>query len=141
MGDSTAVFGVTDMDYVDFLPSTSATSYYDDDEVGGGGLSSNNCTQVIKQLTLEPQPLRINPIYNKVTLDYTATHPGCYSAQAGRLNIQVQNQQDVFTVLTSHPVYRQHNVAQKRRIILYMYMTKTEFIPHHIIMQFKPRAP
>ena len=74
MGDSTAVFGVTDMDYVDFLPSTSATSYYNDDEVGGGGLSSNNCTQVIKQLTLEPQPLRINPIYNKVTLDYTATH-------------------------------------------------------------------
>ena len=74
MGDSTAVFGVTDMDYVDFLPSTSATSYYDDDEVGGGGLSSNNCTQVIKQLTLEPQPLRINPIYNKVTMDFTATH-------------------------------------------------------------------
>ena len=63
MGDSTAVFGVTDMDYVDFLPSTSATSYYDDD-VGG-----RNCTQKIKQVSLEPQPLRMNPIYIKVTVN------------------------------------------------------------------------
>ena len=79
MEDSSAYFGVTDYgDYVDFLPSTSATSYFDEDNDVGSSLissSGNNCTQAIKQVSLEPQPLRMNPIYIKVTVFYRVSHP------------------------------------------------------------------
>ena len=75
MEESSAYFGVTDYgDYVDLLPSTSAASLYDEDS-SLGSLSSNNCTQAIKQVSLEMQPLRKNPIYIKVTVFYKVSHP------------------------------------------------------------------
>ena len=56
--DEAATLGVTIGDYVEFLPTSTSAVYYDDD--------LNNCTAEIKNVSLEMQPLRKNPIYIKV---------------------------------------------------------------------------
>ena len=53
-----ATLGVTIEDYIEFLPTMGAVTVYDD--------ASNNCTDEIKNVSLEMQPLRKNPIYIKV---------------------------------------------------------------------------
>ena len=88
--DEAATFGVTIGDYYELLPTSAVALSYDQETGDQETYDDSNCTQEIKQVSLEMQPLRKNPIYIKVTSRQGAIHEcECNSNGRRRSNLTI----------------------------------------------------